>query len=151
METIRRRQHGKSLINLGDIATVKYSCYLPDDEDALPFARSSKQKVIVGDSGMINGWDKALRTMKIGERSIVRITDPGLAYGGAGFPPLIPPNAVVEVDLTVLDAQPATANIDFDSLAMSDATPRTASDIQAAFEARLASHWAHGSTVSFRT
>jgi hypothetical protein len=38
----------------------------------------------------------------------------------------------------VLDAQAATANIDFDSLAMSDKTPRTASDIAAAFEVKKA-------------
>ena len=47
----------------------------------------------------------------------------------------MPPNAMVEVDLQVLEAQPATTNIDFDTLAL-DSTPRTASDIAAAFEAR---------------
>ena len=31
---------------LGDIATVKYSCYLPNDEKAAPFAKSDKQKMV---------------------------------------------------------------------------------------------------------
>lgn len=32
--------------NLGDIATVKYTCYLADQDDASPFARSEKQKMV---------------------------------------------------------------------------------------------------------
>ena len=123
-------------VQLGDIATVQYTCYLPDNEKALPFCKSPRQKVVVGDTSMIAGWDRALRSMQIGERSVVRITDPALAYGEDGVPPVVPPNAVVEVDMTVLDAQPAATNIDFDSLAVADSTPRTASDIAAAFEAR---------------
>lgn len=137
VKTVARPGNGNPL-RLGDIATVKYSCYLPNDASTPPFARSSKQKVVVGDGTMIDGWDRALRTMQIGERSIVRITDPNLAYGSTGVPPVVPPNAIVELDLEVLDAQAATANIDFDSLATADNTPRTASEIQAAFEARQA-------------
>jgi hypothetical protein len=87
---------------------------------------------------MIVGWEKALRSMRVGERSIVRITDPQLGYGAQGVVPVVPPNAVLELDLNVLDAQPATTNIDFDTLAMADTTPRTASEISAAFEARQA-------------
>ena len=33
-------------VNLGDIATVKYTCYLADQENAIPFARSEKQKMV---------------------------------------------------------------------------------------------------------
>lgn len=125
-------------VQLGDITTVKYSCYVADSDNSMPFARSAKQKFVVGDGSMIEGWDKALRTMRVGERSLVRIHNPSLAYGAKGVPPIIPPNACVELDLQVLATQPATANIDFDQLAMADTTPRTASDIAAAFEARQA-------------
>ena len=72
---------------------------------------------------MIPGWDKAIRTMKIGERAVVRIVDPTLGYGDAGVPPLIPSNAEIEVDLEIIDAQPPMANIDFDNLALADSTP----------------------------
>lgn len=72
---------------------------------------------------MIKGWDKALRTMTVGERSIFRITDPEWGYGETGVPPLIPPNAVLEFDIEVLDTQLPTTNIDFDSLATADNTP----------------------------
>ena len=48
---------------------------------------------------MVPGWEKALRTMSVGERAIIRITDPALGYGTAGVPPLIPPNAELEFDV----------------------------------------------------
>lgn len=126
-------------VKMGDIATVRYTCYLPDDVDAkstLPFAKSSKQKMVIGDGTMIDGWEKAIRSMRIGERSVIRITNPAMAYGVAGVPPLVPSNAVVEMDMEILDSQPASMNIDFDSLAMADSTPRTANDIARAYQQR---------------
>ncbi len=121
-------------LNLGDIATVQYTCYA----NSKVIARSAKQKMVVGDTAMIPAWDKALRSMSIGERAVIQVTDPALGYGAAGVTDVVPPNAVLELDLCVTNAQPATANIDFDSLAMADNTPRTASEIQAAFAARQA-------------
>lgn len=131
---------------------MKYTCYLPDDANVnanaastattmattLPFAKSSRQKMVIGDGTMIDGWERAIRGMKVGERSIIRITDPVLAYGVAGVPPLVPANAVVEMDVEILDSQPASMNIDFDSLAMADSTPRTANDIARAYQDRQA-------------
>ena len=72
---------------------------------------------------MVSGWDKALRTMKVGERAIIRVVDTSLGYGSAGVPPLIPPNAELEFDVELLDAQPPMTNIDFDSIATADSTP----------------------------
>lgn len=72
---------------------------------------------------MVPGWEKALRTMSVGERAIIRITDPALGYGAAGVPPLIPPNAELEFDVELLDCQPPMTNIDFDSIAVADNTP----------------------------
>ena len=119
---------------MGDIATVKYSCYLPG---GVPFAKSTKEKIVVGDGTMIDGWEKSIRSMRVGERSIIRIEDPALAYGAVGVPPLVPPNAVIELDLEIIDSQAPTANIDFDNLAL-DSTPTTAADIARAFETRQA-------------
>jgi hypothetical protein len=123
------------LVQFGDIATVKYSCYVQGQSK--PFAKSSYQNVMIGDGNMILGWEDALQTMNVGERALVRLTDPNLAYGASGVPPLIPPDAIIELDVQVLDATQAA--VDFDSLAtMQDKTPRTASAIQAAFEAKQA-------------
>jgi hypothetical protein len=66
---------------------------------------------------MIDGWEEAIKTMRVGERAIVRITNPKLGYGPAGVPPVVPPNAEIELDLEVLDAT-ARAIIDFDTLAV---------------------------------
>ena len=35
-----------SAVNLGDIATVKYRCYLPSDQSAPPFAKADRQKMV---------------------------------------------------------------------------------------------------------
>jgi len=137
LKTVSKPGQGKP-VRLGDIATIKYSCYLPNDSKQPPFAKSSQQRMVVGDGTMITGWDKAVRTMSVGERAIVRISDPAMGYGEAGVPPLIPPNAEVEFDIEILDAQPPTSSIDFDSFATADSTPRTAAQIAAAYEARQA-------------
>ncbi|CAB9516713.1 FK506-binding protein 1 [Seminavis robusta] len=125
-------------VQLGDIATVKYSCYLPNEPKTPPFSKSNQQKIVIGDGTMIQGWDKAIRTMRIGERAVVRISDPALGYGNVGVPPLVPPGAEIEFDLEILDSQPPMANIDFDNLAMADSTPRTAQQISDAYEVRRA-------------
>lgn len=126
-------------VNNGDICTLKYSCYLPGEKTTIPFSRSDSQKVVVGDGSMITGWDVALKTMRIGERSLVRLSDPSLGYGSQGVPSVgIPPNAVIEMDLQVIDSQPAATNIDFDNFANIDAMPRTAAEIDAAYQQRQA-------------
>ena len=80
---------------------------------------------------MIPGWDKALRTMKVGERSLVRVLDSTQwGYGSIGIPsssssltPLVPPDATIEFDLEIIDSTPPMTNIDFDNLALADNTP----------------------------
>ncbi|KAI2490904.1 peptidyl-prolyl cis-trans isomerase [Fragilaria crotonensis] len=133
IKTISKEGTGAPL-KRGDVATVKYSVYLPDSS---PFARSERQRVTVGGGDMIDGWEEAIKTMRVGERAIVRITDPNLGYGAAGFAPVVPPNAVIELDLEVLDAKARSA-IDFDTLAIGDPdTPRTAESIAAAYDSLM--------------
>jgi hypothetical protein len=125
-------------VAFGDICTVAYSCYVVDDAGGIPISKSKAQKYMIGDGTMIDAWEKALPTMRVGERSIIRVNDPNLAYGSSGVPPIVPANAVIELDLQLLDAQEATTNIDFDSLALADKTPTTAAEIQAAFDKKMA-------------
>ena len=104
-------------------------------------SQSSRQKVVVGDGTMIDGWDRALRTMRVGERSLIRIVDPTLAYGAIGVPPIVPPHAILELDLELLETQPVgtvSRNIDLDALTVDAQTPTTAAGIAAAFEQRQA-------------
>lgn len=130
LKTVYKEGNGPQ-VKRGDVATVKYSCYMPDSP---PFARAESQRVTIGSGEMIEGWEKAIQTMRIGERAVVQITDPSFAYGIDGVPPVVPPNAEVELVLEVLDAR-ARKDIDFDALAIGDpSTPRTAESISAAYD-----------------
>uniref|UniRef100_A0A0F7CZ23 peptidylprolyl isomerase n=1 Tax=Monsonia marlothii TaxID=163685 RepID=A0A0F7CZ23_9ROSI len=60
----------------------------------------------IGKGSVIKSWDIALRTMKVGE--VAKITcKPEYAYGCAGSPPDIPPNAtlIFEVELVACRAR----------------------------------------------
>lgn len=155
---------GASPIGRGDILTVKYTCYSvglgdQDENEAenVLLARSDSQKVVVGDGSMVPGWDAALRSMTVGERAVVRITDPSLGYGGAnsdkrgaaalaallGVDPAQASTALLEFDIQVLAAQSAASaaqvfDMNFDAMALEDDTPKTAEEIAAAYQVRMA-------------
>jgi FKBP-type peptidyl-prolyl cis-trans isomerase len=147
LKTVTRSGNGEA-VQLGDIATLAYSCFVvePNTNDMdnekrstrRAVSRSLRQKMVVGDTAMIAGWDAVVRSMVVGEECLVRLA-PNMAYGATGIPPLIPPHAHLELEMSLLDTQRATANIQFDALADSaDPTPKTASDIAAAYSVRQA-------------
>jgi FKBP-type peptidyl-prolyl cis-trans isomerase len=155
LKTVTRSGNGEA-VQLGDIATLAYSCFVLEPNESenddgsssssssstttrkRAVSRSLRQKMVVGDTAMIAGWDAVVRTMMVGEECLVRLA-PSMAYGSVGVPPLIPAHAQIELQLSLLDTQRATANIDFDALADSaDPTPKTARDIAAAYSVRQA-------------
>ena len=102
-KTITKEGDGQPL-RLGDVATVSYNCYLSATKQ--PFAKSNKQKVVIGDGVMIEGFEKALSTMSVGERCLVTVTDSQkFGYGKDGVSPLIPPHAELEMEIEVFDAE----------------------------------------------
>ncbi|XP_058103194.1 70 kDa peptidyl-prolyl isomerase-like [Magnolia sinica] len=63
--------------------------------------RGSPFKFKLGQGQVIKGWDQGIKTMKKGENAIFTIP-PELAYGEAGSPPTIPPNATLQFDVELL-------------------------------------------------
>eukprot|EP00751_Fragilariopsis_kerguelensis_P017950 CAMPEP_0170849712 /NCGR_PEP_ID=MMETSP0734-20130129/10181_1 /TAXON_ID=186038 /ORGANISM="Fragilariopsis kerguelensis, Strain L26-C5" /LENGTH=351 /DNA_ID=CAMNT_0011219453 /DNA_START=48 /DNA_END=1103 /DNA_ORIENTATION=- len=151
-------------IQRGDVVTVKYTCYAVgrDDDETdttnVLLARSEQQKGVVGDGSMVPGWDAAVRSMNLGERAIIRITDPTLGYkhkqydeeDSSSSPQVAALEALgisvdtqLELDLEILKIQTAKEaaelfDMNFDSMALADDTPRTPADIQAAYETKMA-------------
>ncbi|GAB4831821.1 hypothetical protein Ancab_005836 [Ancistrocladus abbreviatus] len=59
----------------------------------------------IGKGTVIKAWDIAIRTMKVGE--IAKITcKPDYAYGSAGSPPDIPPNATLIFEVELVACRP---------------------------------------------
>ncbi|XP_058109591.1 peptidyl-prolyl cis-trans isomerase FKBP20-1 [Magnolia sinica] len=59
----------------------------------------------VGKGAVIKAWDIALKTMRVGE--VAKITcEPDYAYGSAGSPPDIPPNATLIFEVELVACRP---------------------------------------------
>ncbi|KAH9603664.1 hypothetical protein KSS87_009240 [Heliosperma pusillum] len=63
--------------------------------------RDSPFKFTLGQGQVIKGWDIGIKTMKNGENAVFTIPAE-LAYGEAGSPPTIPPNATLQFDVELL-------------------------------------------------
>ncbi|KAL5213803.1 hypothetical protein ABZP36_002955 [Zizania latifolia] len=63
--------------------------------------RGTPFKFKLGQGEVIKGWDEGIKTMKKGEQAVFTIPQE-LAYGEAGSPPAIPPNATLQFDVELL-------------------------------------------------
>jgi len=85
----------------GDTVSVHYTGRLTDGcKFDSSVDRNDPFSFVLGIGQVIEGWDKGVATMRVGDK--VRLTiPPAMAYGAAGYPGAIPPNAtlVFEVEL----------------------------------------------------
>jgi FKBP-type peptidyl-prolyl cis-trans isomerase len=61
-------------------------------------------KFVFGTGGVIPGWDKGMKGMRVGGRRQL-IVPPDLAYGPQGSPPDVPPNETLIFDIDLLKAK----------------------------------------------
>lgn len=70
--------------------------------------RDKEFTFVPGEGRVIAGWDEAVPTMKVGERAMLYVLG-DYAYGPAGSPPVIPPNATLVFDVEVISVDGASA------------------------------------------
>ncbi|HEY3861798.1 MAG TPA: FKBP-type peptidyl-prolyl cis-trans isomerase [Verrucomicrobiae bacterium] len=85
----------------GDTVTVHYTGWLTNgDKFDSSVDRDDPFSFVLGHGQVIQGWDEGVATMRVGDKT--RLTIPAeKAYGAAGYPGAIPPNAtlIFEVEL----------------------------------------------------
>ncbi len=94
----------------GDMLTMLYRGTLTNgtvfdgnmDEKAEPIADKDPFALNLGMGSVIQGWEKGLKGIKVGETR--KLTIPSdLGYGAQGSPPTIPPNATLVFEVKCLD------------------------------------------------
>lgn len=78
----------------GDVLSVYYTLYLEDGTQVESNATGNPFNFTLGAGRVIKGWDQGLAGVKVGGTRKLTIP-PDLAYGAAGNPPKIPPNATL--------------------------------------------------------
>lgn len=86
---------------VGDKLSMYYTLWLEDGTQIESNVGGNPFKFTLGQGDVIKGWDEGLVGMKVGETRTLTIP-PDLAYGEAGSPPKIPPNATLTFEVELL-------------------------------------------------
>lgn len=86
----------------GTIVSVNYTGKLTDGTKFdSSYDRGTPIEFELGAGQVIQGWDEGIEGMKVGEKKTLTIP-PEKAYGAAGVPPVIPPNATLIFDVELV-------------------------------------------------
>jgi len=87
----------------GQEMEMHYTGTLPDGTQ-FDSSRSKGRtfKFVLGQGRVIQGWEKGVATMCLGERANL-VCGPDHAYGASGIPGIIPPNAVLIFDVELIN------------------------------------------------
>ncbi len=92
-----------AVIKNGQTAVMLYTGKLVDGSvfDATSKRNNEPLSFTLGAGQVIEGWDKGIVGMKVGEQRTLTIP-PAMAYGAEGRPPVIPENATLIFDVTLV-------------------------------------------------
>jgi len=88
-----------------DEVVVLYEGRFADDGEVFDSAYKRGAPIMFPANGVIPGWQEALSLMKPGDRWLVHVPSE-LAYGEKGYPGAIPPNAVLNFEVELIDVVP---------------------------------------------
>ncbi len=92
----------------GDVVVIHYIGLLPDGgEFDNTYTRNQPIAFAVGRGMVIPGWEQAVLAMNVGEKAKVTIP-PDLAFGAEGIQGIIPPNAVLFMEIELLEIKPGS-------------------------------------------
>lgn len=93
-------------IKNGQKASMLYTGKLDDGTvfDSTANRGNEPFEFILGAGQVIAGWDEGVLGMKVGEERTL-VIPPEKAYGAGGIPPVIPPNATLTFEVTLLAAE----------------------------------------------
>mmetsp|Transcript_63954 Transcript_63954/g.176637 ORF Transcript_63954/g.176637 Transcript_63954/m.176637 type:complete len:611 (-) Transcript_63954:211-2043(-) len=96
---------------VGDIVRCHFQVFINDGKDMVESSRKKHHRAfefVVGMGQVIPGWDRAVIQMSLYQRCMCTFTAK-YGYGEVGYPPQIPANSPLWVDIELISFRPRTA------------------------------------------